>query len=56
MENREKMNAEQEQAEIRQAPDKEEYIRRIMELDDQGQAFIEGYLFARVTDAAKKGA
>ena len=41
--------------EIRQVPDKAEYLRKIYELPERDQAFVEGYLFAKVTEA-KKGA
>lgn len=36
-------------------PDKEEYIRKIRELSPEDQAFMDGYLFAKVTER-KKGA
>ena len=37
------------------APEKEEYIRKINELSAVDQAFLDGYLFAKVTER-KKGA
>ena len=40
----------------RTEPDKAEYLRKIMSLDAEDQAFMDGYLFAKVTEAAKKGA
>lgn len=40
------------EAETRQ-PDKEEYIRKIRELSPEDQAFMDGYLFAKVTEKRK---
>ena len=37
-------------------PDKSEYLQRILALSAEDQAFMDGYLFAKVTDAAGKGA
>lgn len=39
-------------------PDKDSYMQRILSLDEKSQAFLDGYLFAKVTDAAarQKGA
>lgn len=37
-------------------PDKSEYMARISALSAEDQAFLDGYLFAKVTEAAKKGA
>ena len=37
-------------------PDKAEYMARISALSAEDQAFLDGYLFAKVTEAAKKGA
>lgn len=45
-----------EEKEPEKKPDKAEYIRRIHELSAEDQAFMDGYLFAKVTEAAKKGA
>ena len=42
--------------ETREIPDKEAYIRKISELPAEDQAFLDGYLFAVVKEAAKKGA
>ena len=42
--------------EPQQAPDKALYMQRIRELSTEDQAFLDGYLFAKVTEAAKKGA
>ena len=42
--------------ETREIPDKEAYISRISELPAEDQAFLDGYLFAVVKEAAKKGA
>lgn len=36
-------------------PDKEDYLRKIRELSPEDQAFMDGYLFAKVTER-KKGA
>ena len=45
------------QAEIEELkPDKEEYIRKIRELSPEDQAFMDGYLFAKVTERQRKGA
>ena len=37
-------------------PDKAEYKERISALSAEDQAFLDGYLFAKATEAAKKGA
>ena len=37
-------------------PDKSDYMARISSLPVEDQAFLDGYLFAKVTEAAKKGA
>ena len=37
-------------------PDKSAYMERINSLPAEDQAFLDGYLFAKVTEAAKKGA
>ena len=39
-----------------QEPNKAEYLQRIQSLSPEDQAFMDGYLFAKVTEAAKKGA
>ena len=36
--------------------DKADYMERISSLPAEDQAFLDGYLFAKVTEAAKKGA
>lgn len=36
-----------------QSPDKAAYLDRIMKLPAEDRAFMEGYLYARVTAAAK---
>lgn len=41
--------AESERKESAGVPDKGDYIRRIMELSAEDQAFLDGYLFAKVT-------
>lgn len=41
---------------IQRKPDKSEYIERINALAAEDQAFLDGYLFAKVTEAGKKGA
>lgn len=52
------MISEQEKKEetIQQTPDKSEYLERINALGAEDQAFLDGFLFAKVTEAAKKGA
>ena len=52
MEQQEK-NTQQQEA---RKPDKTIYMQRISELSAEDQAFMEGYLYAKVTDAARKGA
>lgn len=37
-------------------PDKNEYLQRIRELSAEDQAFMDGYLFAKVTERREKGA
>lgn len=37
-------------------PAKADYMERISSLPAEDQAFLDGYLFAKVTEAAKKGA
>ena len=41
---------------VQPAPDKADYMNRILSLTAEDQAFMDGYLFAKVTEAAKKGA
>lgn len=41
-------------ARANRVPDKAEYLKKIQELPREDQAFLEGYLFAKVTE--KKGA
>ena len=48
-------NQQQEEPTVR-TPDKSEYMARISALSAEDQAFLDGYLFAKVTEAAKKGA
>ena len=48
-------NIQQEEQPIR-TPDKSAYMERINALSAEDQAFLEGFLFAKVTEAAKKGA
>ncbi len=48
-------NKQQEDQTVR-TPDKSEYMARISALSAEDQAFLDGYLFAKVTEAAKKGA
>ena len=47
-----KQNNEQEEKKV---PAKEDYLRRISELSPEDQAFMDGYLFAKLTEK-KKGA
>ena len=47
---------EQQKSEAVRTPDKAAYMERISALSAEDQAFMDGYLFAKVTDAAKKGA
>lgn len=39
-----------------QVPDKSVYMQRILALSAEDQAFMDGYLFAKVTGTAEKGA
>ena len=43
----------QEETAIRAVPDKAEYLQRIREMSERDQAFLEGFLYAKVTDVAK---
>ena len=43
-------------AEVTAQRDKNEYLQRIRELSPEDQAFMDGYLFAKVTERQKKGA
>ncbi len=45
-----------EQAEVTVQRDKNEYLQRIQELSPEDQAFMDGYLFAKVTERQQKGA
>ena len=47
---------EQQKSEAVRTPDKAAYMERINALSAEDQAFMDGYLFAKVTSAAKKGA
>jgi len=49
-------NIEQQETQETRTPDRAAYIQRINELTAEEQAFMEGYLYAKVTDAARKGA
>ena len=46
----------QEEQTVQETPDKAGYKERISALPAEDQAFLDGYLFAKVTEAAKKGA
>ncbi len=46
---------EQEQT-VQVTPDKAAYLERISALSAEDQAFMDGYLFAKVTDKARRGA
>lgn len=46
----------QRELEAVRTPDKAAYMEHIQTLSAEDQAFLDGYLFAKVTDAAKKGA
>lgn len=48
--------ANQQHSEAVRTPDKAAYIERINALSAEDQAFMDGYLYAKVTEAAKKGA
>ena len=39
-----------------QQPSKAEYLEKIGKLSAEDQAFMDGYLFAKLTEAAKKSA
>ena len=41
---------------ISSIPDKEAYLERINALSPEDQSFLDGYLFAKVTEAARRGA
>ena len=41
---------------VQRTPDKTAYMERIDALPAEDKAFLDGYLFAKVTDAGKKGA
>lgn len=47
---------EQEKQAVQQTPDKADYKARISALSAEDQAFLDGYLFAKVTEAGKRGA
>lgn len=44
----EKLNTETEKDAVR-APDKSDYMKRILALPPEDQAFLDGYLFAKLT-------
>lgn len=44
------------QEEAVRIPDKADYMEKINALSPEDKAFMDGYLFAKVTSAAKKGA
>ena len=46
----------QEEQTVQETPDKAGYKERISALPAEDQAFLDGYLFAKVTSAGKKGA
>lgn len=46
----------EEQEQVQREPEKTDYIQRILSLPAEDQAFMDGYLFAKVTEAAKRGA
>jgi len=46
----------QEEQTVQETPDKAGYKERISALPVEDQAFLDGYLFAKVTSAGKKGA
>lgn len=56
--NLENLQPEESQCELEavRTPDKAAYMEHIQTLSAEDQAFLDGYLFAKVTDAAKKGA
>ena len=43
-------------AEAAEKPEKADYIRRIQEMSREDLAFMDGYLFAKVTEAGKRRA
>ena len=44
----------QEEQTVQLTPDKSSYLERIHALPAEDQAFMDGYLFAKVTEAAKQ--
>lgn len=46
----------QQENEAVRTPDKADYMERINSLPAEDQAFLDGYLFAKVTGSAQKGA
>ena len=50
------LQEENNQREAVRTPDRSAYMERINSLPEEDQAFLDGYLFAKVTEAAKKGA
>ena len=50
------LQEENNQREAVRTPAKADYMERINSLPAEDQAFLDGYLFAKVTEAAKKGA
>ena len=52
----ERKGAEEEMREGIQTPDKAEYMQRILSLPAEDQAFLDGYLFAKVTEKSRRGA
>jgi hypothetical protein len=50
------LQEENNQREAVRTPDKSVYKNHIDDISAEAQAFLDGYLFAKVTEAAKKGA
>ena len=47
---------EQENQAVQRTPDKADYKAQIKALSAEDQAFLDGYLFAKATEAGKRGA
>lgn len=48
------VDLQQEEQTVQLTPDKSSYLERIHALPAEDQAFMDGYLFAKVTEAAKQ--
>ena len=50
------LQEENNQREAVRTPDKSAYLERINSLPAEDQAFLDGYIFAKLTESKKKGA